>query len=199
MKTRMIKLLGILALFANFYAQAAPSVDSSNLPKMLMYIQPIEYTHPISLWTPYQSHWFYQGPIVEMQAMDKLSHVYGDVAICDSNQSAKTLVWLQPRIFYNPQVQVFYGEVVANIYTGVGKLIATVKGESKVRGVFNVFTDEKIANTYGLALDDMILKMQTNEGLQSVVDNETSSSSHDDTPCSMVTMMPIPKIRVISF
>lgn len=199
MKSRMTKLLAILALFINVHVQAEPTVTSSALPKMLMYIQPIEYTSPISLWSPYQNYWFYQGPMLEAQAMDKLSQAYGDVRLCEGNQSAKTLVWLQPGMFYNPQVQVYYGEIVANVYTGVGKLVASYKGESKVHGLLDIQTDERIAKTYALALDDVLKKMQADSSVQGVLGAETISSSTDSAPCSMVTLLPVPKIRVISF
>lgn len=184
MKSRMTKLLAILALFINVHAQAEPPVNSSALPKMLMYIQPIEYTSPISLWSPYQNYWFYQGPMLEAQAMDKLSQAYGDVRLCEGNQSAKTLVWLQPGMFYNPQVQVFYGEIVANAYTGVGKLVASYKGESKVHGLLDVQTDDRIAKTYALALDDLLEKMQADADLQALVSLEAASTTTDSAPCS---------------
>jgi hypothetical protein len=200
MKNRVTKLLALLALFINVHAQAEPTVTSSALPKMLMYIQPIEYTSPISLWSPYQNYWFYQGPMLEAQAMDKLSQAYGDVAVCEGNQSAKTLVWLQPRMFYNPQVQVFYGEIVANVYTGIGKLLSSYKGESKVRGLLNLQADDKIAKTYAVALDEIMVKMQADSALQTILSAEaTSLSTTDSAPCSMVTLLPVPKIRVISF
>jgi hypothetical protein len=40
--------------------------------------------------------------------------------------------------------------------------------------------------------------MQADTALQGMIANEKSASA-DATPCSMVTLLPIPKIRVMSF
>jgi hypothetical protein len=210
----IVKLFAILALCANLNAHAEtaagqlslgqpasgqPAVSASELPKMLIYIQSVEYTSPISLWSPYQNYWFYHGPIVEGQAMEKLGQSYGDVGFCEANQSAKTLVWLKPKMFYNPQVQMFYAEVVANIYTGMGKLIGSYVGESKQHGFLNAQAEGWITKAYGLAIDDMISKMQADTALQALLDNANIATAADAAACSSVTLFPIPKIRLMSF
>lgn len=195
MKKHLVKWFAILALLGNMHAYAA---DHSQKANVLMYIQPLEYNNPISLWHPYQSYWFYQGPVVETLAMTKLSQVYGHVSVCEGNQSGKTLVWLQPRMFYNPQVQLFYSKVTANVYTGVGKLIGTYEGESKIHGFLNIKSEDWIAKAYALAIDHMVAKMQADNALQALIDS-ADSASNADAPCSMVTLLPTPKIRAMSF
>jgi hypothetical protein len=163
-----------------------------------MYIQPIEYTNPIYLWHPYDGHWVYQGPLLEGQAMAKFTQVYGDVGLCEGNQSGKTLVWLQPRIFYNPQVEIFYGKVTASVYTGMGTFVASYVGESSLHGYLNLKTDDSVERTYALAIDTVLEKMLADTALQGMMATARSASA-DATPCSMVTLLPIPKIRVMSF
>lgn len=199
MKKNVARFFAVLALVMTVSVQAADAADNGSMPKMLMYIQPIEYTSPIQLWHPYHGYWFNQGPVVEALAMPKLSQVYGDVSLCESNQSGRTLVWLQPRMFYNPQVQIFYGKVTANVYTGVGNFVASYVGESSVHGFLDIQADHWIAQTYALAIDDMVAKMQTDSTLQALVDSASPLSASDAAPCSMVTLLPIPKIRVMSF
>lgn len=199
MKAILIMFFALCALMSNLHAQADEAGSSASMPKMLMYIQPVEYTNPIQLWHPYYGYWFYQGPVVEAQAMSKLSQAYGDVGVCERNQSGRVLTWIQPSMFYNPQVQNFYGKVTANVYTGMGKFVATYVGEATVYGLLNLGTDDKIASAYALALDNMIAKMQADATLQALVDATGSVSANDATPCSMVTLLPTPKIRAISF
>ncbi len=207
MKVSWVRFLAILlwAVCVNVQAADAPKTSSeahseaSSMPKMLMYIQPIEYTNPILLWHPYHGYWFHQGPVVEAQAMPKLTQAYGDVQLCESNQSGRALVWLQPRMFYNPQVQLFYAKVTANAYTGVGKLIGTYEGESTQHGFLDIMVEERIAQAYALAVDAMIAKMQDDTTLQTLLDTESNVSAGESAPCSMVTLLPIPKIRVMSF
>lgn len=199
MKKHIAKLLVAFTLFAtsNVWADEAASANSS--PDMLMYIQPIEYTNPIKLWYPYHDYWFYQGPVVEGLALSKLNQVYGTVRMCEGNQSGKALVWLQPRMFYNSQVQIFYGKVTANVYTGVGKLVGAYVGESRLHGFLNIKADYWIEKSYALAIDEMVAKMQADNTLQTLIGNAGSTSNADAAPCSMVTLLPTPKIRAMSF
>lgn len=195
----LIRILAILLWLSCVNVQAADAADKSAMHKMLMYIQPVEYNNPIQLWHPYHGYWFHQGPVVEAQAMPKLTQVYGDVQLCESNESGRALVWLQPRMFYNPQVQLFYAKVTANAYTGVGKLIGTYEGESEVHGLLNIAVEDKIAQAYALAIDAMIAKMQADTTLQTLLDTESNVSASEPAPCSMVPLLPIPRIRAMSF
>lgn len=195
MKKHINSILLALMLMLSLNAVAD---EANSTTKMLMYIQPVEYTHPIKLWHYYSDYWVYQGPIVEQLAMAKLSQAYGDVGLCEGNQSGKTLVWLQPRMFYNPQVQLFYGQVTANVYTGVGKLVATYVGKSKSHGFIDIKADYWVEKSYALAIDGMVAKMQADNNLQTLINNPQTDSANA-APCSMVTLLPTPKIRVMSF
>lgn len=198
MKIYLLRVFVLLTLFITTNIQAESATEANPSAKILMYIQPIEYTNPIYLWHPYDGHWLYQGPLVEAQAMAKFSQVYGDVGLCEGNQSGKTLIWLQPRIFYNPQVEIFYGKVTASVYTGMGTFVASYVGESSLHGYLNLKTDDSVERTYALAIDTVLEKMQADTALQGMMATARSASA-DATPCSMVTLLPIPKIRVMSF
>ena len=198
MKIYLLRVFVLLTLFITTNIQAESATEANPSAKMLMYIQPIEYSNPIYLWHPYDGHWVYQGPLLEAQAMAKFSQVYGDVGLCEGNQSGKTLVWLQPRIFYNPQVEIFYGKVTASVYTGMGTFVASYVGESSLHGYLNLKTDDSVERTYALAIDTVLEKMLADTALQGMMATARSASA-DATPCSMVTLLPIPKIRVMSF
>ena len=198
MKIYLLRVFVLLTLFITTNIQAESATEANPSAKMLMYIQPIEYSNPIYLWHPYDGHWVYQGPLLEAQAMAKFSQVYGDVGLCEGNQSGKTLVWLQPRIFYNPQVEIFYGKVTASVYTGMGTFVASYVGESSLHGYLNLKTDDSVERTYALAIDTVLEKMLADTALQGMMATARSASA-DATACSMVTLLPIPKIRVMSF
>jgi hypothetical protein len=195
MKKYINSILLVLTLVLSFSTKAD---EANSTSKILMYIQPVEYTNPIKLWHYYSDYWVYQGAVVEPLAMAKLSQAYGDVGLCEGNQSGKTLVWLQPRMFYNPQVQLFYGQVTANVYTGVGKLVASYVGKSKLHGFLDIKAEYWVEKSYALAIDDMVAKMQADKNLQTLI-NSPRTDSTNTTPCSMVTLLPTPKIRVMSF
>lgn len=204
-KINVIKLIALLAIGGSMPASAedATQAQYNKSPKLLMYIQSVDYTNPIKLWHPYHDYWFYQGPVVEKTAQSAFTHAYGDVGMCESHQSGKALVWLQPKMFYNPQVQLFFAEVTADVYKGVGEHIGEYVGKSQVRGFLSMQSEASIEQAYAGALADVVAKMQADTVLQAHLDSHISSkaqqTSADTTPCAMVTLFPTKKIRAMSF
>jgi len=171
------------------------SVQSAN---MLVYIHPQEYTNPIKLWQYYYNYWFTQGPLVEAQAKEVLAAEFGDVGMCDNNQTAgKALVWLRPRMFYNPQMQMYHGSVTAVAYDANGKPIASYSGEAKKVGYLDVYPEKQLATVYKQAMQGVVTKMKADPNMQAALKNVNSTEAK--TPCSMVTLLPAPKIQFMSF
>ncbi|MGB7816534.1 MAG: hypothetical protein WBL28_09325 [Methylotenera sp.] len=186
--------LAITLLTSINHAQA----EDTSKPNMLIYINPQEYTNQIKLWHYYYDYWFAQGPIVEKVAKVQLEKEYGTVSMCEGNQSGKTLVWLQPSMFYNPQSLIYYGKIKANVYTGVGKLLGEYVGESKKHGYLDVQNQKSVYSAYDIAMQNAISKMKADPALQAII-NKPAPASSTDTPCSMVTLLPTPKVRAMSF
>lgn len=189
------QLVSLLFLYSAMTSSSSSFADEQ--ASMLLYIQPIEYTHGINLWQPYRNYWINQGEFVEPIAIEKLRQSYTNISMCEGSQSGKALIWLQPNLFYNPQVQVFYGELTAKVYTGLGKLVGTYVGESKVHGFLNIQADHWISKTYHVAMENLITKMHADTKLEHL--STQTSTEATETPCSMVTLLPTPKIRTTSF
>ena len=198
MKTFKSKLLAVAGLllglqsYAAFTYAAAPAVD------VLMYIAPVEYSNPIRVSSRNRDYWYHQGPVVEPMALEKISQAYGKTSLCDATQSGKMLVWVKPEMFYNPKMQNFYGSATIQVYTGLGKHIGTYEGESAVRGFIDIKPQRWIDQSYALAIDDAISKMQADAELQRVVEHSAAVNA-ESTPCSMVSLLPITRIRAMSF
>lgn len=190
----MHKLFVVIGFLLSFSVWAGGAAINSAKPEVLLYIQPVEYTNPIRLWHPYSDYWFYQGPLVEKVAVEKLGQAYGKVEVCDANQSGKMLVWLQPKMFYNPQVQQFYSKVTAEVYTGIGSHVATYVGEANVRGLIGASAEGRIVQSYALAIDHIVSKMKADSTLQTRISVNVDNQA-DTTPCSMVTLLPTNKLR----
>ena len=188
----MKKLLNLIMLLAMLMSANVKAESTSNV---LLYIQPVEYTNEVKLQYFSQEYWFAQGPIVEPIAIEKLGKVVGNVSMCEGNQTGKMLIWLQPRMFYNGQLQVFYGKITANVYTGVGKLVGTYVGEYTQHGSLGILPAHWLKKDYAKAMDKVVAEMQADSQLQNLV----NSAATGDTPCSMVTLLPVPKIRAMSF
>jgi hypothetical protein len=194
MKNNMNKWLVALGLMLSINAWADTAANTGNKPDVLIYIQPVEFTNPIKLWHPYSDYWFYQGPLVESIAVEKLGKVYGKAEVCDASQSGRVLVWLQPKMFYNPQVQQFYGKMTAEVYTGIGKHVGTYVGEANVHGRLGMLAESMIKQSYALAMDAAISKMKADSTLQTQIGADATSQT-EATPCSMVTLLPTNKLR----
>jgi len=207
MKRAVSKLVLLLVLAVVQASAWAGQADTGNKPdgagsaaKVLVYIQPVEYTNPISLSNHYSnSYWFEQGPIVEPLSLDRLKKVYGAVGLCEVNQTANVLVWLQPRMFYNPQAQLFYGQVTASVYSGKGEFMSRYVGKSKVHGFLDIKPEMWIEKAYAIAIDKMAAKMQADKKLQQLADSDVNASGPGNMPCGIVSSLPVPKIRALSF
>jgi len=189
MRKIFINLIMMLAFFVSANAKA------ENTSNVLLYIQPFEYNNEVRLQYFWQEYWYAQGPMVEPIAKEKLAKLYSDVSMCEGNQTGKLLIWLQPRMFYNGQAKLFYGKITANVYTGLGKLVNTYTAEAKQFGSLDIAPDYSIKKAYAKAMDKVISKMQADSPLQGIVSNANTG----DTPCSMVTLLPQPKIRAMGF
>jgi len=192
MKKIIVKLIMVLGLISG----ATTKAEEAN--NVLLYIQPYEYTNEIKLMHYAQEYWYAQGPIVEPIAKEKLTELYGNVAMCEGNQTGKMLIWVQPRMFYNSQSQVFYGKITVIVYTGVGKFVGTYTEDSKQYGYLGIKPEHWLKKAYTKAMDGVVAKMKADSQLQSAMSNPASTSTLD-TPCSMVTLLPVPKIRAMSF
>ncbi len=181
--------------FATIGLSASLHAAAAEHPNMLLYIQPFEYANSLKLNSYYGEYWFSQGNMVEALAKAKLSKAYGDVSMCEGNQSGKTLVWLQPKMFYNPLMRAFYAKVTANAYTGVGKLVGSYVGESTQLGHLDIKPEIAMNKAYSTAINNMTAKMQADSALQTAT-NSASVASGADTPCSMVTLLPTPKLII---
>lgn len=193
-------LLGLSAM-ATMPALASES-STAQTPlsaKVLVYIHPQEYTSEIKLLQYYRDYWFVQGPLVEAASQTVLAKSLGDVGMCDNNQrTANLLLWLQPRMFYNPQMQTFYGTIKAVAYTASGKPIANYVAEASKVGFLEVQTEQQLKQVYGSAMQALATQMQADANVQEVL-NSTPAEADAGTPCGLVSLLPAPKIQFMSF
>ncbi|NOT66917.1 MAG: hypothetical protein HOP04_01065 [Methylophilaceae bacterium] len=189
MNLRLIPRLARRATLLCAFVLLTPTAQAQGTGKMLVSINPQEYTHPINLWRYYHNYWFYQGPLLEPIVIQTLNEKFGEVSLCSGNSSANTLVKINPSVFYNPKMTQYYGKLTAHVYTGSGKLIASYKAEAETSGFLEVFPDHQIATTYRLAMDKLIAKMQTDTALQQVM-KDGLAVGETSLPCSMVVTLP---------
>lgn len=168
----------------------ASNTHAASITNIQVYISPDEYSHPVLLQFPWgPGEWVYQGMTVEPIAENMLQDAFGAVAVCQGVQKGKSLIWLRPSLFFNPQVGIYYGTMMANVYDGKGKYINKYAGESKVQGSFFSGRQENITESYRLALGDLITKLKADNALAEIIAADFANGE-EYASCSQVPTLP---------
>jgi hypothetical protein len=155
------KIVGML-LLASLSASVCAAESNT---KTLLYISPNDYNYSVHLLAPYyHDYWFSQGPLVEPIALQALQEKYSDMTLCQSNETADTIVRIKPSVFYNPQMHVYHGKLVATVFSGKGDVLGTYVGEAQQLGYtsFDNGTKYHLNKVYGLAMQDLMTKLTIN-------------------------------------
>ncbi|MEY3244501.1 MAG: hypothetical protein RJB20_741 [Pseudomonadota bacterium] len=168
----------------------ACNTHAASITNIQVYISPDEYSHPVLLQFPWgPGEWVYQGMTVEPIAENMLQDAFGAVAVCQGVQKGKSLIWLRPSLFFNPQVGIYYGTMMANVYDGKGKYINKYAGESKVQGSFFSGRQENITESYRVALGDLITKLKADNALAEIIAADFANGE-EYASCSQVPTLP---------
>lgn len=164
-------------------AQAAPA------GRALVLIEPEHYAYQTKLWHFYYDYWFSQGEALEPLALEALRPLFAEVGMCRSNEAADVIVWLKPRLFYNPHMTVFYATLGAQVFSGSGRLLGEYRGYAQHHGFLDVVPAQQVQAAYRLALQDLVRQMQSDAALEplrmhGLPDAETRS------PCGVVSVLP---------
>jgi hypothetical protein len=184
-----LQIISRAILLASVISAFASNAHAQGTAKMLVTINPQEYTHPITLWRYYHNFWFYQGPLLEPIAIKMLNEKFGEVGLCSGNLAANTLVTIKPGMFYNPMMTQYYGKLTAQVYSGSGKIIGSYVAESEKSGFLDVYPERQIADTYHLTMQKLIEKMQADEVLQRAL-KDGIPATETNSPCSIVMTLP---------
>jgi hypothetical protein len=134
---------------------------------------------------------------LEKEAIRELKQEFGEtnVLMCDSRPTeSNILILLRPRMFYNPQLQRYYGKVIASVYAGDGKPVATYVGEAQKQGLLDIYPDRDLALVYQSSMQALIKKMKADTQFQNAMNNKAFLN-----PCAIVNLLPEPKIQFMSF
>ena len=180
----------ITFFFSACLISMACNTHAASITNIQVYISPDEYSHPVLLQFPWgPGEWVYQGMTVEPIAENMLQDAFGAVAVCQGVQKGKSLIWLRPSLFFNPQVGIYYGTMMANVYDGKGKYINKYAGESKVQGSFFSGRQENITESYRVALGDLITKLKADNALAEIIAADFANGE-EYASCSQVPTLP---------
>lgn len=153
-----LSVAAITTIATNSYA-AEPKAST------LLYISPNEYNHSMLLLTPYSDgYWFKQGPLVEPIVFEALKAKDSNLAMCNGNETADTIIRVKPYMFYNPWPAIYYSKLVATVYSAGGEVLDVYTGEAQQSGpgpaVLEITAESNISKVYGLAMQDLMTKLK---------------------------------------
>ena len=155
------KKIASLILFASLSVSVSAAEFNT---KSLLYISSNDYNYSVHLLAPYYDYWFAQGPMIEPIALKALQEKYSEIALCQANETAETIIRIKPSVFYNPQMHVYHSKLVATVFSGKGDVLGSYVGEAQQLGFtsFDNGTNYHLKKVYGLAMQDLMTKLSIN-------------------------------------
>lgn len=177
-----MKFYAIILLFS--VAFSAP-VYAENLATTL-YLSPRVYQLQGHLNSPYREYWFNQGALFVPIALKTLQEKYADLTLCKSGNTVDRVIKLTPDVFYNPQMRVYHGQVVANVYSGGGTLLGAYVGKAQQVGSMDVAVQDNLEKVYAAAMQNLAEKLSLSEQAYTV-------NSEIKLPCNVVGLQAEPQ------
>ena len=170
------------------HAETAQSKLQAKLPGIIaLHIGKTHYEHPVRLLHPYLDVWHMKGPLAEKAALKALKKRFANVGDCSAPTNVVLL--LEPHMFYNAQLRVFHGEIIARAYTKNSEAptyenaLTVIKKQSSQNGDLGVKPDFYMEKAYAKAMDKVIKKLETDKAFLATLDdaNITNPKSICDT------------------
>jgi hypothetical protein len=174
------------------HAETAPV----KLPgSIAMHIGQTHYEHPVRLLHPYLDVWHMKGPLAEKAAIKVLKKRFANVSNCST--SANVVLLLEPHMFYNPQLRVFHGEIIARAYvkgteapTYVNSL-TVIKKQAQQIGDLYIKPDFYMEKAYTKAMDKVIKKLETDKAFLATLDK--AKMDNPNSICDTLDTLPAAK------
>lgn len=191
----MFKLFVALLFSLIFSTSAFADKLSGNIA---VHIAKRHYEHPVRMLHPYLDVWHMKGPMIEKVALILLPKRFAKVSMCASSINADVVLSLEPQMFYNAQLRVFYAEIIAKAYVANGQpvdqlvAITTVKKQAQQNGDLGIKPDYYMEKAYSKAMDKVIKQLELDSAFLAAL-NKTSPNKAE-TLCGELNDLPVSKI-----
>ena len=176
----------IAALLLGLAGVSAAQAEESK-PDLLMIIAPKEYTHEVRLgFVPHYVVWARKGPAMEKAARAVFAPSFANIGMCESNEAADAILWLQSDLSYNPMMMTYYAKVTAALFRADGKKIETFTATGTARDFYGSrLIETHVQTAYDHALKDIAAQFSANTSAQQAIDRSLAKA-----PCALVTLVP---------
>ncbi len=172
--------------------------QGAKLPgNIAVHIAKLHYEHPVRLLHPYLDVWHMKGPLAEKAALKELGKRFANIHLCKSGESANVVLLLEPHMFYNAQLRVFHGEIIARVFTNVSASdlenpIVSIKKQAQQNGELGIKPEFYMEKAYAKAMDKVIKKLEIDKSFLAAIDTTANGSAVN--LCSALDDLPFSKI-----
>lgn len=199
MKNRLIRI--IFCLIAGSLISHTAVAASSKLPgNLALHISKLHYKHPTRLIQYYLEVWHLKGPLTEKVALSALEKRFTSAHLCNRSNQANLVLFLEPHIFYNPQLHVFHSEIIAKVFLNSSPLpdlqspIISFKKQAQQNGELSVKPELHIEKAYAKAMDKIIKQLETDQVFLEALNQAKQNSADAKTLCTALDTLPVAKI-----
>ena len=191
----MFKLFVVLFLSLIFSNVALADKLPGNIA---VHIAKRHYEHPVRLLHPYLDVWHMKGPMVEKVALKALPKRFANVSMCANSSNADVVLSLEPQMFYNAQLRVFYAEIIAKAYVNNGEpidqlvAIVTVKKQAQQNGDLGIKPEYYMEKAYTKAMDKVIKQLEVDSAFLATLNKTPANKA--ETLCNGLNDLPVTKI-----
>ncbi len=163
-----------------------------------VHIAKTHYEHPVRLLHPYLDVWHMKGPLAEKAALSTLGKRFTNISLCKDSKNANAVLLLEPHLFYNAQLRVFHGEIIARLFVNSAELpnldnpILTIKKQAQQNGDIGIKPEFYMEKAYVKAMDKIIKKLETDKAFLDAIN--TAQLGQASLLCTALDKLPITKI-----
>jgi hypothetical protein len=106
--------------------------------------------------------------------------------MCEGSNGGDLVVWLKPRLSFNPSVQTYYAKVAASFYRADGKFIGKLEATGTQEGLIgSQLTESQVQQVFTKAMQDITRQYAAESTLHQAIEHNIQKS-----PCAMVALLP---------
>lgn len=191
----IISIIAGLIISTNALAESV----SSKLPgNIAILIAKRHYEHPVRLLHPYLDIWHMKGPLAEKTALKMLQKRFTNINLCSDSKNADVVLLLEPQMFYNAQLRVFYAEFIVKAYTPTSEppntesAITKIKEQAQQTGELGIKPDYYMEKAYVKAMEKIVNRLETDKAFLATL--SSAKANNAETLCNAINDLPITSI-----
>ena len=185
----------ILTLLAPTWAMADTTLMLGNIA---VHIAQMHYEYPTRLLHPYLDVWHMKGPLAQKAAMNTLNKHFANAQWCDQAKNASVVLFLEPHMFFNPQLNVYHGEIIAKVFTQTGgtnnlePAVLRIKKQAQQNGPLTIKPEFYMEKAYVKAMEKVIAELKKSPAFTSALN--VKMAKNVETICPALDELPVSKL-----